>query len=112
MIRHILFITFLETVTAQQREGVRRSFLRLPHQIDGVLHVEWGINDSPEGKNAGFTHCVMVTFRDEKTRQGYLSHAAHETLKAVFRPLIHALVVFDYTLTRENLTSHAWSHKG
>lgn len=112
MIRHFLLITFVETVTAEQIDVVRGSFLQFPRQIDGVLHTEWGINDSPEGKNAAFTHSVMVTFRDEETRQRYLSHSSHEVLKAVFRPLIHTLVVFDYTLTQDNLTSHPWNHEG
>lgn len=49
---------------------------KLPHQIDGVLRVEWGINDSAEGKHAGFTHGVMVTLRDEGTRWGDLPHPA------------------------------------
>lgn len=98
MIRHILLITFVETVTTGQINAVRSSFLQLPHQIDGVLHVEWGVNTSPEGKNAGFTHCVMMAFRDEEARQRYLPHPMHDALKKGFRSLVHELIVFDYTV--------------
>ncbi|EMR9966912.1 Dabb family protein [Escherichia coli] len=45
--------------------SVREAFLSVPVRIQGVASVEWGENNSPEGKNAGYTHCVMMTFADE-----------------------------------------------
>ncbi|HFG1907988.1 TPA: Dabb family protein, partial [Vibrio cholerae] len=55
-------------------------------------------NDSPEGKNQGYSHSVLMTFSDEKGRQNYLPHPEHEVLKKFFRPLLEDIVVFDYTI--------------
>ncbi|EOC9631822.1 MAG: Dabb family protein [Enterobacter ludwigii] len=99
MIRHILFITFTDSALPEQILAVRTAFLQIPDRIEGVTNVEWGINDSSEEKNAGFTHCVLMTFADEIARQRYLPHPAHVDLKAIFRPILQDIIVLDYTLT-------------
>ncbi|TXE37544.1 Dabb family protein [Serratia marcescens] len=98
MIRHILFITFTDGALPEQILAVRTAFLQIPDRIEGVTSVEWGINNSPEGKNIGFTHCVLMTFVDEAARQRYLPHPAHEALKAIFRPILRDIIVLDYTV--------------
>ncbi|MEB7884032.1 Dabb family protein [Serratia fonticola] len=98
MIRHILFIAFHLSTPPQQIEAVRHAFLSIPQQIDGVLDVEWGQNDSPEGKNGGFSHCVLMTFADEAARRRYLPHPAHEALKGIFKPVLKDIIVLDYIL--------------
>ncbi|MGJ3448800.1 Dabb family protein [Enterobacter sp. PTB] len=97
MIRHILFITFTDCALAEQILVVRTAFLQIPDRIEGVIGVEWGINNSPEGRNSGFTHCVLMTFADEAARLRYLPHPAHEALKVIFRPILRDIIVLDYT---------------
>jgi len=96
MIRHILLIKFQAAATAEDLRGVKDLFLAIPRQVAGVTGVEWGVNDSPEGKNAGYTHAVLMTFADEAGRQNYLPHPEHEALKRVFGPLLEDIIVFDY----------------
>lgn len=98
MIRHILLIKFNNTVDAGKVEAVRTLFESMADKIEGVDSVEWGVNDSPEGLDKGFTHSVLMTFADEAARQRYLPHPEHEALKQVFVPLVEDIVVFDYTL--------------
>lgn len=98
MIRHILFITFSDSALPEQILAVRSTFLQIPDLVEGVTSVEWGTNDSPEEKNAGFTHCVLMTFADEAARQRYLPHPAHDDLKTIFRPILQDIIVLDYTL--------------
>lgn len=96
MIRHILLIKFTDQASAEKIDEVRSLFEAAPEQVEGVEAVEWGVNDSPEGLNQGYTHSVMMTFADEQGRQNYLPHPAHEALKAVFVPLLEDIIVFDY----------------
>lgn len=103
MIRHILFITLTDYASPEQINAVRQAFLHIPQQVEGVISVEWGTNDSPEAKNAGYTHCVLMTFADETTRQRYLPHPAHDALKSIFRPVLQDIVVLDFTLAPENV---------
>lgn len=96
MIRHILLIKFKEDADPQQVDVLRNLFLAMPHKVEGVVDVEWGENDSPEHKNQGYTHSVVMTFADEAGRQNYLPHPEHNALKVVFRPLLDNVIVFDY----------------
>ncbi|MEC5319402.1 Dabb family protein [Brenneria populi subsp. brevivirga] len=102
MIRHILLIAFADKASALEIEAVRAAFLRMTENVEGVQAVEWGCNDSPEGKNGGFTHCVMMTFRDEQARRRYLPHPKHDELKTIFRPILNDIIVLDYTLLPDN----------
>ena len=98
MIRHILLIRFKPEVDAQAVDAVKAAFLGIPSKIEGVLSVEWGENDSPEHKNQGYTHCVLMTFADEAARTRYLPHPEHRALGEIFRPTVDDIIVVDYTL--------------
>src|SRR5690625_7968486 len=96
MIRHILLIQLKCTAQRARLESVRELVSGLGEKIEGVSGVEWGVNDSPEGKNKNFTHVVMMTFADEAARQRYLVHPEHMALVDVFIPLLEDIVVVDY----------------
>lgn len=96
MIRHILLIKFKQDAQLSEIAKLRALFEQMPSIVEGVAEVEWGLNDSPEDKNQGFTHSVLMTFVDEAGRQNYLPHPEHEALKDVFRPLLDDIIVFDY----------------
>ncbi|MEZ9392163.1 Dabb family protein [Vibrio splendidus] len=98
MIRHILLIKFKKNAEASEVQKLKMLFEAMPNKVDGVTSVEWGLNDSPENKNQGYTHSVLMTFTDEKGRQNYLPHPEHYALKDVFRPLLDDIIVFDYSL--------------
>lgn len=98
MIRHILLIQFKPAAELTHIEKLRELFELMPQKIEGVVSVEWGVNDSPEGKNKNYTHSVLMTFADDTGRQNYLFHPEHEALKQVFRPLLEDVIVLDYQI--------------
>lgn len=98
MIRHILLIKFNDTAEPSKIEEVRALFEATPEKVDGVESVEWGLNDSPEELNKGYSHAVVMTFTDEAGRQNYLPHPEHDALKDVFIPLLEDIIVFDYSI--------------
>lgn len=98
MIRHVLFIQFKPEILSVDIDIVRILFLDVRNKIEGILDVEWGENNSPEMKSAGYTHCVFMTFLDETARQRYLPHSVHEELKEIFKPLVQDIIVLDYTV--------------
>lgn len=97
MIRHILLIKFKETASLADLETLKALFEQMPGKVEGVESVEWGTNNSPEGLDKGYTHCVLMTFADEAARQRYLPHPEHDALKEVFIPLLDDIVVLDYS---------------
>lgn len=98
MIRHILAIKFKESTSLDAINALKNSFQSMPVKIEGVDSVEWGENDSPEGKNKGYTHMVVMNFAENAARERYLTHPEHIELKKLFRPILDDLIVFDYTI--------------
>ena len=98
MIRHIILIRFKSTAQINEINELKASFESMPLKVEGVHSVEWGLNDSPEGKNKGYTHAVLMNFVDEAGRDNYLPHPEHDELKKLFGPILDDLVVFDYTV--------------
>ncbi len=96
MIRHLLLIKFKDAAERSDVEKLRALFIAMPEKVAGVVSVEWGLNDSPENLNQGYTHSVFMTFANEEGRQHYLFHPEHGALKTVFSPLLEDIVVFDY----------------
>lgn len=98
MIRHIILIKFKATAKINEINELKDSFESMPSKVEGVHSVEWGLNDSPEGKNKDYTHVVLMNFVDDAGRDNYLPHPEHGELKTLFRPLLEDLIVFDYTV--------------
>ena len=99
MIRHILLIEFKAETSDHQLAFMRQAFLNIPAQVEGVEALEWGANNSPEGLNKTYSHCVQMTFTDESARESYLPHPAHKALLDIFLPLLEDIVVFDYEIS-------------
>ncbi len=98
MIRHVLLLRFKADVSESDMLVAFKSFESMSEKIDGVVSVEWGQNNSPENLNRGFTHCVFMTFADERGRDHYLPHPQHEALKAQLDPLLENIIVLDYLI--------------
>ena len=72
------------------------AFAELPKKIDVIDAFEWGTDNSPEMLAQGFTHCFLVTFRDEKGRETYLPHPEHKKFVELALPRIEKVLVVDY----------------
>jgi len=56
------------------------------------------VNNSPEGKNHGFTHAYLLTFEDSKARDTYLPHPEHKKFGDLLGKLgiLEDVFVIDY----------------
>ena len=98
MIRHIILIKFKTTASINEIDKLKQNFESMPTKIEGVSSVEWGLNDSDEGKNKNYTHVVLMNFADETARNNYLPHHKHSELKKSSIPILDDLIVFDYSV--------------
>jgi lysophospholipase L1-like esterase len=96
LLRHVVLFQFKADVTPAQVQEVVDAFRALPGKIDTIHSFEWGTDVSVENKAAGFTHGFLVTFRDEKGRDVYLPHPAHQEFVKLVGPRIENVLVFDY----------------
>lgn len=96
VLRHAVFFSFQESSSDEEIQGVVDAFRALPGKIDAITDFQWGTNNSPEGKDDGFTHCFLLTFKDEAGRALYLPHDEHKAFGDVLRPHMDKVFVIDY----------------
>ena len=96
-IRHVVCFKFKEDATDTQIRKVEKAFAGLKKKIPEIKGLEWGVNNSPEGLNKGFTHCFIVTFPNEKAREVYLPHPEHKAFVAILKPILEDVFVIDFT---------------
>jgi len=59
----------------------------LKGKIPGIVSFEYGLNNSPENLNKGFTHVYLLTFKDAAARDAYLPHPEHKSFGALLGKL-------------------------
>lgn len=96
VLRHMVLYKFKDGLAPAKIQEVVDAFAGLPKKIETIIGFEHGTNVSKEGKSEGFTHCFVVTFRDEKGVATYLEHPAHQDYIQVVRDKRDKVVVFDY----------------
>ncbi|MBD3673528.1 MAG: Dabb family protein [Planctomycetaceae bacterium] len=96
MLRHVVLFKFKEEITDAQIQEVVDAFSNLPNQIDTIVDYETGTDVSVENKAAGFTHGFIVSFADEKGRDIYLPHPAHQEFVKLVGPRLDDVLVFDF----------------
>ncbi|HEY4313844.1 MAG TPA: Dabb family protein [Pirellulales bacterium] len=96
VLRHIVLYKFKDDAKSADVQEVIDTFAALPTKIDGIVAFEHGKNVSPEGKSDGLTHVFVVSFKDEKARDAYLVHPAHQAYVNVVKDRREKVVVFDY----------------
>jgi hypothetical protein len=96
-IQHVVCFKFKEDANKAQIKEVEQAFAALKGKIPEIDRLEWGINNSPEGLNKGFTHCFIVTFPNEKARQVYLPHPDHKAFVKILKPILDDVFVIDFS---------------
>ncbi len=95
-LRHFVVFKFKDEVKPEQVEEVVKAFAALPGKINTIIEFERGTDVSVEMKADGFTHAFLVTFADEKGREVYLPHPAHQEFVKLVGPKVDKVFVFDY----------------
>jgi hypothetical protein len=77
-VKHIVVFKYKATATASQIDEVTTAFIALKTKVPGITAFEYGVNNSPENLNKGFTHVYLLTFKDVAARDAYLPHPEHK----------------------------------
>ncbi len=96
LLRHIVMFAFKEDAPAGKVDEVVAAFAALPDKIDTIVDFEHGTDVSVENRAQGFTHCFVVTFKDQAGLDAYLPHAAHQEFVQLVGPVMEKVLVFDY----------------
>ncbi len=99
-VRHVVVFKYKADASEADIQKVTDSFRDLQNKIPGIVSFEHGINNSPEGKNLGFTHVYLLTFEDIEARDTYLPHPEHKKFGSLLGELdvLEDVFVVDYTV--------------
>lgn len=96
VLRHVVLFKFKEGTTKDQLHQYETAFGGLKNKIPEIVSFEWGLNNSVEGLEKGFTHCFFVTFASEEDREIYLPHPDHQAFVSLVDPAVADVLVVDY----------------
>lgn len=77
-VKHVVVFKYKNTATSAQIDEVTKAFIALKGKIPGITSFEYGVNNSPENLNKGFTHVYLLTFKNAQSRDNYLPHPEHK----------------------------------
>lgn len=96
LLRHVVLFSFKEASSEEDIASVEKAFADLQNKIPQIHSYEWGLNNSPEGLDKGFTHCFFLTFKSDADRAIYLPHPDHKAFGALLGPHLEDVLVIDY----------------
>jgi hypothetical protein len=101
-VKHIVVFKYKTSATAAQIEEVTTAFKALKNKIPGITAFEYGVNNSPENLNKGFTHVYLLTFKDAAARDTYLPHPEHKKFGDLLGKLgvLEEPFVVDFEVTK------------
>ncbi len=99
-VRHVVAFKYKPDATAAQIQQVTAAFRELRTKIPGITAFETGVNNSPEGKDHGFTHVYLLTFESVAARDAYLPHPEHAKFGELLGKLgvLQDVFVVDYVV--------------
>jgi len=100
-LRHVVVFKYKETASEEQINQVTDALRALKDKIPGILAFEYGVNNSPEGLDQGFSHVYQLTFEDAAARDHYLPHPEHAKFGQLLGELaiLESVFVVDYPIT-------------
>jgi hypothetical protein len=95
-LQHVVSFKFKSTATPEQIKKVEDAFRGLKEKISEIVHLEWGTNVSKEKHDKGFTHCFILTFKNQKDLDAYIVHTDHKAFANGLGPILEDVFVIDF----------------
>lgn len=95
-LRHVVAFKFKPGVTEQQMQQATEDFHALKKKVPQILEFEGGPDLAMEKKKERYTHCFIVTVKDEQQLAAYGSHPDHRAFSKSVDPLLAEVMVVDY----------------
>lgn len=95
-LNHVVAFKFKDGASKEDIKKVEDAFRALKTKIPQVQKLAWGLNNSPEGLNKGFTHAWVLSFNSEEDRSAYLIHPDHKEFGTLLKPFLADVFVFDF----------------
>lgn len=95
MIEHIVLFKVKAGTPPEAVAAMVNGLKALQSVVPGIASLSVGANFSDRSK--GFTHGLVVRFRDKAALDGYIPHPAHrEVVEKLIRPITEDVLAVDY----------------
>jgi Stress responsive A/B Barrel Domain len=98
--RHIVLFKFKDGTSPERVNAIGESARTLLQQVETVTGFEWGANVSQENRSQGYTHCLLLTFKDRAGVQAYLPHPKHKEFGKELGDSADKILVIDIDGTK------------
>ena len=95
-LQHVVCFKFKSSAQPGDVKKVEEAFQALKKKIPQIKALDWGTNVSKEQRDKGFTHCFIVTFKNEKDRDTYITHPEHKAFGGIVGPVLEDVFVIDF----------------
>ena len=95
-LRHIVAFKFKPEISIEQMQQTTAHFHSLKAKIPEIIEFEGGADIAFEKKKGKYTHCFIVTVKNEKDLAIYGGHPDHKAFSKAVDPLLAEVMVVDY----------------
>ncbi|QMU29540.1 Dabb family protein [Adhaeribacter radiodurans] len=95
-LRHVVAFKFKPGITPEQMQKATKDFLQLKTRIPQIMELEGGPDVAIQNKNGKFTHCFVVTVKNQEDLNTYGEHPIHKAFSQSVDPLLAEVMVVDY----------------
>ncbi len=92
---HVVCFKFKEGASAERIKKLEADFRALKEKIPQIVSYTGGAA-IPTGKDKGFNHCSVLTFKDKADLDTYVKHADHEAFAKGLGDVVADAFVIDY----------------
>ncbi len=95
-LRHVVAFKFKAGTTPEQMQKATADFLRLKALVPQIIAIEGGPDVALAQKQGKYTHCFVVTVKNQPDLDAYGSHPHHQAFSKSVDPLLAEVMVVDY----------------
>ena len=95
--KRIVLFKFKEGTHGETIKEIFAGIEGLRDKVPGINDLCWGAYSSSDDLNQGYTHALIITFRDEASRDGFGPHPEHqEVVEKLVGPNLDGVLAFDF----------------
>lgn len=95
-LRHVVAFKFKSGITPAQMQKSTSDFLQLKALVPQIMELEGGPDVAMAQKTGKFTHCFVVTVKNQQDLDAYGAHPDHKAFSKSVDPLLAEVMVVDY----------------
>ncbi len=95
-LQHVVHFKFKADADKAQVQKVVDGFAALAGKIPAIAALQYGTNVSKEGRDKGYTHCWIVSFKNAADLDIYLVHPDHVAFVNTLKPVLEDALVVDF----------------